>query len=84
MKLFTSTDVLNLITKYGYHCYLYDNNGSGCLFWTRTVLCMLEKEGLIEAGSLERFDKEVDKTRSKQGLWVPYDKGTFFNPDGSL
>lgn len=45
---------------------------------------MLEKEGLIEAGSLERFDKEVDKTRSKQGLWVPYDKGTFFNPDGSL
>ena len=67
-----------------YH-HLYDGNGSGYLFWTRSVLCMLEKEGLIKKGSLQGFDKEVAKTRSTQSLWViGNDKGTFFKPDGSL
>ena len=57
---------------------MYDGNGSGCLFWTKAVIAMLETEKFIEAGSVDMLEKEVAKTRGTKGLWVPDDKGTFF------
>lgn len=76
-KDFTTTDVYNLIKDKGFGRYMYDGNGSGCLFWTKAVIAMLQAEKYIEAGSVDELEKEVTKARSTKGLWVPDDKGKF-------
>ena len=57
---------------------MYDGNGSGCLFWTKSVIDLLQMEGFIVAGSVDRLEEKVMTTRNTEGLWVPDDKGTFF------
>ncbi|KAH9838667.1 uncharacterized protein C8Q71DRAFT_752405 [Rhodofomes roseus] len=39
--------------------YKYDETGSGCRFWCRTVLEDLEEAGIVPAGSLGSFDEYV-------------------------
>lgn len=56
---------------------MYDGNGSGCLFWTKSVIDLLQTEGFIEAGSVNKLEKELTTTRNTKGFWVPDDKGTF-------
>ncbi|THH04242.1 hypothetical protein EW146_g10230 [Bondarzewia mesenterica] len=41
-KSFTATDVHNLIIEHHYDRYKYDGNASGCLFWTKAIIKMLE------------------------------------------
>lgn len=37
--------------------YMYDETGSGCRFWCRTVLEDLERAEIVPSGSLEQFDE---------------------------
>ena len=76
-KEFSTTDVYNLIKDKGFGRYMYDGNGSGCLFWSKSVIELLVMEGFIVAGSVDKLEKEVTTTRNTEGLWVPYDEGTF-------
>ena len=57
---------------------MYDGNGSGCLFWTKSIIDLLQMEGFIVAGSVDRLEEKVMTTRNTEGLWVPDGKGTFF------
>ena len=77
-KDFTTTDVYNLIKDEGFGRYMYDGNGSGCLFWTKAVIAKLQAKNFIVAGSVDELEKAVTITRGTEGLWVPDDKGTFF------
>jgi hypothetical protein len=75
---FTTMDVYKLIKDGGYWRYKYDGNGSGCLYWTRTLIEVLEAKGWIETGSVVKLDEAIAATREKEGIWVPDDQGSFF------
>ena len=45
--------------------------------WSKSVIDLLQMEGFIVAGSIDKLEKEVTTTRNTEGLWVPNDEGTF-------
>ncbi|KAH9913535.1 uncharacterized protein B0H18DRAFT_960262 [Fomitopsis serialis] len=83
VKTFTTTDIYNWLQEKRFHRYRYDENGSGCGFWTWTVISALEADGFIVEGSGASCKKEFDRVRENPTCWVPYDQGTFYEIEGA-
>lgn len=73
--------LLNLLLTNELDKYIYDELGSGCRWWCTVVLQVAESEGVIEKGSLDGFEKFVERTREENPLRVPMPirKGRFYD-----
>ncbi|KAF9240403.1 hypothetical protein BU15DRAFT_73995 [Melanogaster broomeanus] len=70
----TVDGLLDMLKRNGRNRYRFDDSGSGCRFWCRTVLADLENGGLVASGAVERFDAYiVGKNRGNPGRfpWRP-------------
>ncbi|KAF9240405.1 hypothetical protein BU15DRAFT_61422 [Melanogaster broomeanus] len=72
--------LLAMLERNGRNRYKYDDSGSGCRFWCRTVLEDLENGGLVSGGAVERFDAYiVENSRGNPGRFPwPTREGTFY------
>jgi len=70
---------VDLITERGRHKYKYDGNGSGCLFWSTTMLEDYARLGWVLVQSVNQFNTFVGQIRQaeKGKYWIPEDQGTF-------
>jgi len=61
--------------------YSYDGNGSGCLFWTTTLLRDYVDLEWMSANAVNGFQQFVAYLRQQLAgeFWIPEDEGTFFN-----
>jgi hypothetical protein len=74
----TVQTVVDLITAKGRQGYKYDGNGSGCLYWSTTLLGDYATAGYVKAEATEDFKKFTENTRKAEPTyWIPEDKGTF-------
>ena len=79
-KQFTVNDIYYLLENQKLGNYRYDENKSGCLYWTTAFLCILETLGFVEPGSYTRLVQHVNGFRGAPGQtqWhVPRDQGRF-------
>ncbi|EKM78414.1 hypothetical protein AGABI1DRAFT_129528 [Agaricus bisporus var. burnettii JB137-S8] len=60
----TLKQILELMVSYKMHAFRSDKNGHGCLTWVSGLLIVLERRGILPAGSYE----EVKKVAEKAGL----------------
>jgi len=74
----TTTDIANYLISGKFGAYKYDGNGSGCLFWCRSLIRQLEQDGLIKQGSLAILDAEIAAAKQEDKFWIPDDQGEFF------
>ncbi|KAH9930112.1 uncharacterized protein B0H18DRAFT_161946 [Fomitopsis serialis] len=51
--------------------YMYDQTGSGCRFWCRTVLEDLQRAGIVPSGSLEQFDEYISRKSEENPARFP-------------
>ncbi|KAH8110139.1 hypothetical protein DFH11DRAFT_809105 [Phellopilus nigrolimitatus] len=78
-KDITVQDIWNLIEEKKRQYYHYDGNGSGCLYWSKTLLGDFEGQKWVDEGAVKALEQIVDGLRGERGkYWVPNDKGTFF------
>ncbi|KAG6122847.1 hypothetical protein E4U13_001118 [Claviceps humidiphila] len=47
-------DIINLINSNGLHRYRFASGNEGCRFWVYTLISYLEKEGVVQSGSVGR------------------------------
>ena len=57
--------LVNYIKTKGLHRYMIDGNHSGCLFWTRSLILCMQKDGILAADSVARMDREVQLCREE-------------------
>ena len=78
LRDFTTNDVLDMIYANGLHRYRNSAQESGCLFWTRSVIDLFVRAGLIAQTALRDFDEGVARVKAQTGCWVPEDAGYFY------
>jgi len=70
-----------MIILRGRQKYSYDGNGSGCLFWTTTLLRDYVDLQWMSANVVNGFQHFITTLRQQSAgeFWIPEDEGTFFN-----
>lgn len=81
---FTTWDIYQLIQNHSLQWYMYNENRSGCLFWTKQLIQKMQDKGYLQSDafkSAESFVKTKRDSRSgKFSWWIPEDDGTFTDP----
>lgn len=77
----TVQDFVELISLRGRQKYSYDGNGSGCLFWTTTLLRDYVQLEWMGANAVNDFKGFIEDLRQEEAgkHWIPEDEGTFFS-----
>ncbi|KAH8109676.1 hypothetical protein DFH11DRAFT_1548124 [Phellopilus nigrolimitatus] len=83
IKEFTVQDLTNFIYNKARHCYHYDCNGSGCLYWSKVVLRDMVHEGWLADSALTEFDELVTEYKEHGEYWVPDDRGIFYDTESA-
>ena len=79
LRDFTTTDVYNLILARGFNRFFFNGQGSGCQYWTKALVQLLENNNVLPRGSANKFQEKIDEVKADPEYWVPDEPGaTFF------
>ncbi|KIK89806.1 hypothetical protein PAXRUDRAFT_831755 [Paxillus rubicundulus Ve08.2h10] len=76
----TVHELLKMLGQNGRNLYRFDENGTGCVWWCRTVLGDFERQELVSGGAVKRFDAyyQGKNHRNPKRFPLPTPLGTFY------